>query len=1494
MGNLKVFGIISILILYIFIVPIEFDVSIENNERTEVKLVNTIDEPIDDNNMASSRASTRLARENAYGGSWVDPFKDTSGIEAIVNLTLHNYRTESYDIRLTNESSNFHKIGYLQSKSFEVPKGMSLDCLIVSRTIPGNCWINVSILNASNDQPIIGPISKNGDTSIHNKIDANLYPNIKLNATFRSNGIKSPILHYWGVSWNKTNAIRDTFFTGLKGNVIDLTTGDGGVWLKASPTEWVKYSSNPIMTNGPASWDQSGVSSSYVIYNGTGYMMWFTGTGPDARIGLATSPDGITWTKYSGNPVLSVGTSSTWDSNNVATPCVIYDGQVYRMWYQGSITGTNRYNIGYATSTDGINWVKYASNPVLRSNAGDWDNGDVSAPRVIYDGVQFKMWYTGSTLTYNHRIGYATSNDGITWAKHSNNPILTNSTASTEGVGGLFVVQQNNSYLGWYNNDYDFWSEIYHAYSNNGVSWLKSQNNPVLEIGALGLWDDYTVGGPNVLLKNKRYWMYYSGYDGSNFKIGLAKSKFETTGTLSTKDITVPFNYYHDKVIINKTEPAGTYINVSIIDTDTDTAIPNYGDLRENIIDLSKLSVVQYPSIALQIEFESTGFNTPVLHDWSMVFRENIPPSVIDISSISVLNRTHTTAIKINISDIEDDECNLTLNLEYKSPMDTTWQSEYLIDQKYCNDHWESNFTPTADSELGYYSFRVTCNDYYQKSDSALYFNLTKVINNKPTKPDVKIIPPKPSSRDIFIVIAENSTDVETPTHLIKYYYKWYVNNFYRTDLDNNTFIPPQQTQKGETWRVIVYPYDGIELGTPEIAEVVIQNVPPMVDEDDDIFDAYTMFEDTHEVLENLLLTIFKDADNDTLVFNAHGQNKITVNIFQGNGTVEFIPDENWFGTEVITFSANDTYSKAALQAVLVEVKPVNDPPKIVQVGNQLTTEDAQELNFMVDEDDWLNLTIIITDIDGDVERGLSSISINISERIDLYFRDEDSTLVFNPKNSDVGFHYFNISVTDNNETPIRYVTQNIVIRVLNTNDPPTAEIILPLINSKFTPDDRISFKCKSYDDDFLVPSTKEIHLFRWFTNRTANNELGTEQNLTNISLLPGYYNITLEITDSDGANAFDYVHIYIEEIPEDKPKPTKTSTSWYWFAVLIVIIVIILAIVLFFIINRKKKKRELPEARAPGEDVIQPIASYQPPTKLEAAPTVGVGAQMVQPQAISGEPLAVGATFEHLAAAGTQTAAMTSETQPQPQLPAAQPTLVSTTTAEQQAGIDTRLSPQEKLALLEERLVKGEIDQDVYLNLKAKFELEEKPFEPAPQLPPPTTPISITQPTPIETVTPQPTITPTPETPPDLAPSPEPTVSEPSLPSDLPPDAYQQQARPPPQSTLTPQQVLPPQPTPIQPQPPQQPPAPETQPTTITTQTTDITQEQPIEAPTPDQPPPQPPSSIPPTPSSTLAPQKPATQQQLLTTSCPLCQKEIQEYTNPCPHCGGELQWDS
>jgi predicted GH43/DUF377 family glycosyl hydrolase len=138
------------------------------------------------------------------------------------------------------------------------------------------------------------------------------------------------------------------------------------------------------------------------------------------EIGYATSNDGLAWTKYP-SPVLSPGPTGTWDSGPISVGSVAWNGTFFLMWYTGSspVTYSNG-AFGLATSNDGITWTKYSHSPVMTPSA--IDQYYTSAPDVIKMNLTYNMWYTGrsgsdpqsSPIT---RILYATSFDGIIWNK---------------------------------------------------------------------------------------------------------------------------------------------------------------------------------------------------------------------------------------------------------------------------------------------------------------------------------------------------------------------------------------------------------------------------------------------------------------------------------------------------------------------------------------------------------------------------------------------------------------------------------------------------------------------------------------------------------------------------------------------------------------------------------------------------------------------------------------------------------------------------------------------------------------------------------------------------------------------------------------------------------------------------------------------------------------------------------------------------------------------
>jgi hypothetical protein len=93
--------------------------------------------------------------------------------------------------------------------------------------------------------------------------------------------------------------------------------------------------------------------------------MWYTGWNNFdlTNSGLATSTnDGITWTKYSGNPVLNLGPSGSWDASMVETGTVLKEGNIFRMWIDAyGANVTDIWRIGVATAPDVVTPVELTS-----------------------------------------------------------------------------------------------------------------------------------------------------------------------------------------------------------------------------------------------------------------------------------------------------------------------------------------------------------------------------------------------------------------------------------------------------------------------------------------------------------------------------------------------------------------------------------------------------------------------------------------------------------------------------------------------------------------------------------------------------------------------------------------------------------------------------------------------------------------------------------------------------------------------------------------------------------------------------------------------------------------------------------------------------------------------------------------------------------------------------------------------------------------------------
>jgi predicted GH43/DUF377 family glycosyl hydrolase len=263
----------------------------------------------------------------------------------------------------------------------------------------------------------------------------------------------------------------------------------------------------------------------------------------------------LPWTRDANNPVLSGGTSGTWNYH-LMWLSVLYnsDSARYEMWFTASSGQSSDWRpmrIGFATSADGINWEMYPD-PVLEPDAGSWDGYSVEEPTVIREvGGQYKMWYfSWGGGNSPGMIGYATSSDGINWTKDTlNNPVMIPGSAGWQANGftSPHVLPFEGGYKMWFAGWSANWqdSNIGYATSQDGITWIPDTlNNPVLTKGKSGRWDDGHVGDPVVLLIDSTYHMWYAGKrpaEGIPWQTGWATSadgihwtKYNDPGTASS------------------------------------------------------------------------------------------------------------------------------------------------------------------------------------------------------------------------------------------------------------------------------------------------------------------------------------------------------------------------------------------------------------------------------------------------------------------------------------------------------------------------------------------------------------------------------------------------------------------------------------------------------------------------------------------------------------------------------------------------------------------------------------------------------------------------------------------------------------------------------------------------------------------------------------------------------------------------------------------------
>lgn len=268
-----------------------------------------------------------------------------------------------------------------------------------------------------------------------------------------------------GVHWEKPILNQVDFEGSTANNLIDV----GRTNCEGMAVLYDENETNPARRYKGFYWEHGGIET-FIQHEGR--TIWGHGEGDGMWVSF--SPDGVHWTNYENNPVISLGSDTTQS--------LVWDSKIQKYVVFGRF-GVGGRKTARAESSDGIHF----SDPKLVLECDEIDEGGTQIygmPINIYEGIYLGMiWIYREGVDGTIDTSLATSRDGINWQR-----VLDRQTFLTLGEKGSWedgMVRISQNFITYNDQLYFYYGGVNGPHTGRKFKQVERKHKSMLGLATL-------------------------------------------------------------------------------------------------------------------------------------------------------------------------------------------------------------------------------------------------------------------------------------------------------------------------------------------------------------------------------------------------------------------------------------------------------------------------------------------------------------------------------------------------------------------------------------------------------------------------------------------------------------------------------------------------------------------------------------------------------------------------------------------------------------------------------------------------------------------------------------------------------------------------------------------------------------------------------------------------------------------------------------------------